>query len=378
MLGVPLLVGYGMTEALGYATAEGVPEAAPRRLGSVGRAWPEVEIAIRDEARQPLADGEIGEACPVYAFPGDPPFPTRAAPEGRAMVATMQEVQPAGPYRLLGACVGGVFTWEMACQREAAGETVDLMLIDTRNPRLQIDEGDFRQAAATARTPDERRAWRRERQAARRRRGEAPRACRGAAHGAAASACRVMISRAYDPRPFGGRVHLLVNAEWHRTSPMLGWNGLLDDRLQVAVLPGRHGIDWDIPGVADWLGQTLRQRWLAMCPRGWYGKRSAWISVLPTPRCRPRCRPAACAQPGAAPTTCSGRPPPPPAPARCAPPPGSASAAGTRARRTRRSGPASRASRRTPRRAGRGRRGSAPPATARRRGRDRADRWRRR
>jgi thioesterase domain-containing protein len=47
----------------------------------------------------------------------------------------VRAIQPAGPYRLAGACFGGVVAFEMARQLEAAGERVDLLaLLDAFAP----------------------------------------------------------------------------------------------------------------------------------------------------------------------------------------------------------------------------------------------------
>ncbi|HEV2735239.1 MAG TPA: alpha/beta fold hydrolase, partial [Longimicrobiaceae bacterium] len=55
----------------------------------------------------------------------------------RDYLAAMREVRPSGPYRLGGWSLGGVIAFEMARQLEAAGETVErLVLIDSRSPRL--------------------------------------------------------------------------------------------------------------------------------------------------------------------------------------------------------------------------------------------------
>ncbi|MEO8562544.1 MAG: amino acid adenylation domain-containing protein [bacterium] len=86
------------------------------------------------------------------AAPGAPFFvlPTLGAdPEQRAWrietmaerhVTQLRKVQPIGPYRLAGYCVGGIIAYEMACQLRKAGETVERVIM--------IDSG-----AANARIP---------------------------------------------------------------------------------------------------------------------------------------------------------------------------------------------------------------------------------
>ncbi|MEP7243830.1 MAG: amino acid adenylation domain-containing protein [Gammaproteobacteria bacterium] len=51
-----------------------------------------------------------------------------------AYVEEIRSVQPTGPYRILGACTGGVFAYEIAQQLTARGEEVDLALVDTWHP----------------------------------------------------------------------------------------------------------------------------------------------------------------------------------------------------------------------------------------------------
>ena len=82
----------------------------------------------------------FGPDQPVY---GLQPWGLRP---GRHVFATIEEmaeqylrevraIQPAGPYRLAGACFGGVVAFEMARQLEAAGERVDLLaLLDAFAP----------------------------------------------------------------------------------------------------------------------------------------------------------------------------------------------------------------------------------------------------
>jgi acyl carrier protein len=55
-------------------------------------------------------------------------------------VSEIRRIQPRGPYRLVGDCVGGVIAFEMAQQLTAAGEEIALLaLLDTgwRDPRLR-------------------------------------------------------------------------------------------------------------------------------------------------------------------------------------------------------------------------------------------------
>jgi amino acid adenylation domain-containing protein len=60
---------------------------------------------------------------------------TRIEDIAHACVAEIRELQPRGPYHIVGACMGGVVAWEMARQLRAAGHEVGLVaLIDTWPP----------------------------------------------------------------------------------------------------------------------------------------------------------------------------------------------------------------------------------------------------
>ena len=56
-----ILEGYGLTEASPVVSAHRL--SGPRRVGSVGRAIPGVEISIQDDLDRPLPAGELGEVC---------------------------------------------------------------------------------------------------------------------------------------------------------------------------------------------------------------------------------------------------------------------------------------------------------------------------
>ncbi|MGH7386546.1 MAG: long-chain-fatty-acid--CoA ligase, partial [Candidatus Rokuibacteriota bacterium] len=56
-----ILEGYGLTEASPVVSAHRL--SGPRKLGSVGRAIPGVDVSIQDDDDRPLAVGEVGEVC---------------------------------------------------------------------------------------------------------------------------------------------------------------------------------------------------------------------------------------------------------------------------------------------------------------------------
>ena len=208
---------------------------------------------------------DVDPARPLYAFPGDPPVPDATEQEdwvaaaAGAINAAMREIQPHGPYLLLGACVGGVITWEMARQLEAEGESIRLLLVDTRNPRLQIGEGSIRHAVNKSLSVEERRARRRQRGEWRRRATpEAPQLPVPDVEGRD-KIRRMVMTQFYQPGPLRGHVTLLINQDWRRVSATLGWDGLVDD-LAVVVIGQGHSLHWHIPEVAaharEWLNQV--------------------------------------------------------------------------------------------------------------------------
>ncbi|MBO9515792.1 MAG: AMP-binding protein [Variovorax sp.] len=59
--GVPIAEGYGLTEAAPIVSAN--PVDIPRFTGTLGRPLPLTEVAILDDAQQPVAPGIVGEIC---------------------------------------------------------------------------------------------------------------------------------------------------------------------------------------------------------------------------------------------------------------------------------------------------------------------------
>jgi acyl-CoA synthetase (AMP-forming)/AMP-acid ligase II/surfactin synthase thioesterase subunit/acyl carrier protein len=99
---------------------------------------------------------EIADELPVYGLqpPGmawDSSGPT--IPEMAAHYVTrMREVQPAGPYRLLGSSFGGLVVFELAVQLERLGSDVEFLgLIDTEPPNVRWRP----EAAASPEVPED-------------------------------------------------------------------------------------------------------------------------------------------------------------------------------------------------------------------------------
>jgi oxalate---CoA ligase len=76
----------------------------------------------------------LGKEYPVTAFRPGPRGNYRIEDLAARYVAEVLDVQPEGPYHLVGACVGGLVAYEMACQIRAKGEPVALLaLLDCYN-----------------------------------------------------------------------------------------------------------------------------------------------------------------------------------------------------------------------------------------------------
>jgi fatty-acyl-CoA synthase len=56
-------IGYGMTETSPLSTISSRNDSLERRVGTVGRSIPHIEICIRDSSNQPVAFGDPGEFC---------------------------------------------------------------------------------------------------------------------------------------------------------------------------------------------------------------------------------------------------------------------------------------------------------------------------
>lgn len=82
-----------------------------------------------------MASG-LRDASPVWTFDFARLDDAKSLPElARCCVQRLRRRQPAGPYRLAGVCFGGCLALEMARELEALGERVDfLCLIDCLNP----------------------------------------------------------------------------------------------------------------------------------------------------------------------------------------------------------------------------------------------------
>ncbi|MEA2754487.1 MAG: hypothetical protein QOJ54_776, partial [Aliidongia sp.] len=119
------------------------------RLQTTGRKLP--IIGINNTGLYFTLSKHLGANQPFTALQlFDPSFSRDRMPDNFETVAEqylalIREVQPVGPYALLGWCVGGALAYEVARQLEAAGETVALLaMIDTWAPQYIADLGPVR------------------------------------------------------------------------------------------------------------------------------------------------------------------------------------------------------------------------------------------
>jgi thioesterase domain-containing protein len=232
---------------------------------------------------RPLAKA-LGAAQPFYGLrsrglepgEGEPLASVEAMAEH--FLALVREVQPAGPYRLLGASMGGMIAFEMAHRlREAGDEVALLALQDTpcgaqmpRRPRepaeltallfagvgLPLSGAELRPLSPDCQLVH---ALARAREAgavgadfdldqARRLRD--------------VLAANVEALYAYRPRPYPGRIVLFRAAERRNEDsrrPELAWIELAEGGLDFVVVPGNHATMHE-PGNVEVMAERLRGR----------------------------------------------------------------------------------------------------------------------
>jgi thioesterase domain-containing protein len=187
-------------------------------------------------------------------------------------VRAMRQVQPAGPYLLGGACIGGKVALAMAQQLKREGETVGaLIMLDSRpsyDPerasvgnrivesmkallpyRLRFMLGRVRPKLIHLRTLSwserlpyilkKRRGW------------------QGILAQSRSDYVRAVVG--FMPPPYAGDVHMLASAESYRTDPTLGWRDIICGQLAVQIVPGDHSNY--LTQHLDDAGRTL-SRWL--------------------------------------------------------------------------------------------------------------------
>jgi len=191
----------------------------------------------------------------------------------------IRALQPEGPYFIVGNCVGGIVAYEIAQQLTAQGQSVALLaLMDTSLPtreryrsyrknllkdRLARHIESWRKSYHVARLPFH---WQQVQQIAWQKRGayivrKAAVAMRDLAfgrskvpHAQAADGHRLVDEfrrrdiqegyidalRRYRPRPYSGRVAILVNEDAFARDPATGWAELIRGGVTVRNIPGDH------------------------------------------------------------------------------------------------------------------------------------------
>jgi hypothetical protein len=65
------------------------------------------------------------------------------------------------------------------------------------------------------------------------------------------------MTRLYRPEPLQGRVRLMTTADWWQSDPTLGWDALVGDCQDVAVMGQEHGLLRNVREAAAWLRAGL-------------------------------------------------------------------------------------------------------------------------
>ncbi|MGB8167994.1 MAG: amino acid adenylation domain-containing protein [Chthoniobacteraceae bacterium] len=187
-------------------------------------------------------------------------LPDRTVEEfAAAFIADICAIAPAGPYLLGGECVGGIIAYEVARQLVAMGREVALLVVlDTEWPsreslsefvaserkraRRAVWESRIRQPAL--------RHWRQLGQLSlpkkigylweRARPGSASRLVAPAGDDREVLTEYPRKLMAHRPKPYPGKVTLLVAEEAHRQFGSLGWDSHHPGELEVHVVPGNH------------------------------------------------------------------------------------------------------------------------------------------
>ncbi len=90
-----------------------------------------VEMALYARLLRRLDGNPTVHGLRARGMDGSQPLPPSVAAMATAHLAAVRRVQPAGPYRILGECVGAAVAFEMACQLAEQGERVAaLVLLD--------------------------------------------------------------------------------------------------------------------------------------------------------------------------------------------------------------------------------------------------------
>jgi thioesterase domain-containing protein len=149
-----------------------------------------------------------------------------------AYIEDIRAVQAQGPYRLAGASIGGLVVFEMAQQLRHRGESVDvLILLDPSQAGVPVSPDRLVRIRRITRRALDRvaEAWRKTGR-------RVPRRLR------LARFLEVSLGAAsrYQPKPYPGRVLLLVAAEGRTDVQREFWRGIVTGPLEIQAIPGDH------------------------------------------------------------------------------------------------------------------------------------------
>jgi thioesterase domain-containing protein len=194
---------------------------------------------------------------PIYGMvwqpaAGDSLIPPPVEEMAGRFIREIRRIQPHGPYRIGGECVGGSLAWEVARQLDETGERVSLVLLDSRRPsvRLAVSVGARSLCVILRRlllkaigittgqdptrpdTPSFRSYERLSRWI------PIPESRAPARASREWMTYQWTLAR-YRPRPLATEVTLIASREERNTDPSYGWRGLAS-ALRVVEVPGDH------------------------------------------------------------------------------------------------------------------------------------------
>lgn len=262
------------------------PDEHPSPERGEGREWPHLVQLQAGHGPRPVffipggvgGEGEffvyarlaryVGPEHPFYGLKARSAEGREASPDSVEEMASdyLREIrsrQPYGPFIVVGECGGGVIAYEIAQQLRAEGQELALLvLMDTPRP------DDFSEPRAHFFHITR---WSHHRERLRRLRGKDKlgylvraggwmlhtmgRAPAGHVRDIQRTYARAIYG--YRPKPYLGKLTLLVNEEVARISPSLGWAQLVPGGIEVRRVPGNH-ISY-IRGNVQATARTLRE-----------------------------------------------------------------------------------------------------------------------
>ena len=209
----------------------------------------------------------LGTEQPLYALryglartSVPPPLPRRLDELVEHYVEEMREIQPEGPYHLMGLCIGGLIAFEMALLLVERGKAVGLLaLFDSVAPGGRVPLPLHRSVRNLLRARD--------REFFRRARGRLRTRVRRIQHEDRGDIAQGVYRDHVPSRVYQGDVELFRPADrvslTHRFANDLGWSALVRGRLEVHEVPGEdHTAMFEEPQVrtvAEWLTACLNR-----------------------------------------------------------------------------------------------------------------------